>query len=150
MPGMNTSASNATRAIAAGAGLAVAGTLRVTGDVSLARLGTLSAQGSGAIAVGAAPASAGAISVAAGEAVSGIGALKASSIIDAGTITASGGALRLVGNLSGAGTIAIDNHAIMAIYGTAGLPRITFLPGDGQTLLLGNPAAPSTGSAPPT
>ncbi len=141
MTGLNTLPDDATLAIAFGSTLSVAGTLRVAGDVGLARLGSLAALPTGAIVIGNAPASSGAITVAAGQQVSGIGALKAASIVDAGTIVASGGALRLVGSLSGTGTVAIDSHAIMAIYGAVGLPRITFLPGDGQTLLLGEPGS---------
>jgi hypothetical protein len=141
--GQNTLAGNATLALSAGSTLAVAGTLRVAGDVGTTRLGRLTVLPTGAVVVGGAPASAGAITVAAGQHITGIGALKATTIIDAGTITASGGALRLLGDVAGPGTAAIDAQSIMAVYGTLGLPRITFLPGDHQTLLLGNPAAVS-------
>ncbi len=139
LPGPSALPDGGTLAIGAGARLAVPGTLRAAGSLSLPRLGELAVGPGGAVVLGGGKATDGAVTVGVGKTLSGIGRIRGD-IIDRGTVLATGGGLRIVGDVSGPGTIAIDAGAVMAVTGALGARHVTFLPGGG-TLQLGTPAA---------
>ena len=143
MAGQNTLPDHADLAIGLGAMLTVAGTLRAAGTVELTRLGRLAVRPNGAIVIGDGPATDGAITVGVGARLSGIGSLRGD-IIDKGLITATGGGLRVIGDVAGSGTMAIDANAVLAVSGALASRFVTFLPAGGAgggTLQLGAPAA---------
>ena len=133
---------SATIALGNGGQLTASALLRVPGSLTLTGLGELAVGAAGRIVIGpAGGAAAGAITVAAHHGITGVGVL-GGAVVDKGTITAKGGTLAVDGNVSGAGTIAIGNHALFAITGSMdAATHVTFLPGSGETLSVGQPGA---------
>lgn len=138
--GANAIGNGASLALGAGGTLTVAGTLTGGTAMSLSGTGTLAVAAAGRIEIGTGAGSAGKLTVETANTLQGTGTI-AGAIIDRGTIMAGAGALTLAGNVSGAGTIAIQPHGSLTVSGTESGAHMKFLAGGHETLTLGHPSA---------
>jgi hypothetical protein len=115
------------------------GLLSIKGNGAALDVTTISDSGTLTLGGPAATVSATSFTVNAGGLLSG-NATIATSVLDAGTITASGGLLDVTKNLTGAGTATIATGSTLEVDGKMGVATVTFAAGSGETLALKTPA----------
>ena len=114
------------------------------GDLTLGAMAALSVTASsladsGAVTLAGGTLTVKSLAIGASGSLSGFGSDKGS-VIDSGTITAAGGTLAISGNVSGKGSVQIDNNSVASLGGKDTVASIVFASGGTETLALAKPA----------
>ena len=141
MIGANTLTNGALVSLASAGALTVSGSLSAGPVLALSGSGTLGVAATGIVEVGAVGSAAlGRITVDPGATLIGSGVL-GGAISDGGMVEAQGGILRLLGAVSGRGTVAIDTGATLIASGNLKPDAIRFVAGGTELLELNRPVS---------